>query len=400
MTQRHGPGLFTALVIVSALLPSAARAADRCGGITLAAGVIRTGKVLTPTSATTADGKGCLEDVVRELDRHRLVRAVTVAAIVSDAERVSGKGLADAKAVAGALIAAGFPKNRVFSLSPAPQRPDELGLFLRYVERAPEDVVARIAAVSGAVFVGADDGSLKPAEAGMPVLLNELVKTGPGAKASIHFKDGSAVSLQPDTKVKLPVLQMPTGGDRRVKIEVLSGGITADVRKASQQASFEASSRVSVASVRGTLFRLNVNWDKVTRVETIRGRVAVGSAIDKTAPMVDVTAGTGTVVSADGRLSPAQALPATPQVIGPLKGALPKDARFSWQPLVDAASYQFELARDADFIVDLKVAEVRGASLSWPSALPPGKWFWRVTAVDSNGFAGAPSKVYAVTVGK
>lgn len=387
------------LVAALALTATTAQAADRCGGVKLEAGKVALGKPLTESWVKTPDGKGCLEDVVKEIERHRLVRAVTVAAIVSDADRAAGKGLVTAKAIAAALVDAGLPKNRVFALAPAAQRTDTLGVSVRYVERAPEDVVARVVATGGSVFLGADEASLKPAEPGMPVLVNELVKTGPNARVTIHLKDGSGIEVKPESTVKMAVLQV-NGPDRQVKIEVLAGGITADVRKASELSKFEASTRVAVASVRGTKFRFGAEAEGGARLETLEGVVAIGSATDPSAPMVDVPAGQGTVVSADGKTAPPSALPAAPVVVGPLKGPLGADARFEWKPVPDAATYLVELARDADFIVEPRSITVSDPTVSWPEALPKGKWFWRVTGISGQGFSGPSSKVYAVTVGK
>lgn len=385
------------LAAVLALLPSLSYAADKCGGVKLEAARITLGKPLTEAWVKTADGKACLTDIVKEIERHRLVRALTVAAIVSDADRASGKGLNSAKAIASALIDAGMPKNRVFGLAPAPQRTDELGISLRYVERAPEDVVARVAAAGGSVFLGADEASLKPAEPGMPVLVNELVKTGPNARITIHLKDGSSLEVKPESLVKMATLALPSGGDRQVKIEVLSGGITADVRKATQQSKFEASSRVAVASVRGTQFRFGVEENGGARLETLEGVVAVSSANDPAAAPIEVTAGHGTTVNSSGQASPPSELPAAPRVTGPLKGALGADARFEWQSVNGAATYKVELARDADFLIEARSVNVVEATLSWPEQIPAGKWFWRVTGFDAQGFSGQPSKVYAFT---
>ncbi len=389
-------------VVVAAVvvLSSHTAFADRCGGVKLEGGQVRLGKPISEEWVKSADGKGCLGDIVQEIDRYRLVRAVTVAALVPDAERASGKALASAKAIASALVEAGLPKNRVFGLAPAPRATDAMGISLRYVERAPEDVVARVAAVSGPVFLGADEASLKPAEPGMPVLVNELVKTGPGAKVIIHLKDGSGIEVKPESAIRMPVLEV-SGAARQVKIEVLRGGIVADVRKASQLSKFEASSRVSVASVRGTQFRLGVEEGEQTRIETLEGLVAVAPASEPKAVPVEVPAGQGTLVSAEGKVAPSKAIPAEPRVVGPLKGPLNQEQRFEWQPVTDAATYTVEVARDADFLVEAKAEKVSGAAtLSWPAPLAKGKWFWRVTASDSAGFAGPPSKVYAVTVGK
>lgn len=387
------------LMLMVALLSRGAYAADRCGGVKLEGGSIRLGKSVTEDWVKTAEGQGCLQDLVKEVERYRLVRAITVAALVTDADRANGKGLAGAKAIAAAIVEAGMPKARVFGLAPAPQRGEALGISLRFVERAPEDVVARIAATGGSVFLGAEEASLKPAEPGMPVLVNELVKTGPNAKVTIHLKDGSGIEVKPESMIKMPVLQIsPT--ERQVKIEVLSGGIIADVRKATQQSRFEASSRVSVASVRGTVFRFGVEDDGATRLETLEGLVAITPAATPNATPIEVPAGQGAVVSSEGKVSPPKPLPGAPLVTSPLKGPLGGDARFEWQAVTGVASYRVELARDADFLVEARSANVTAANtLSWAEALPKGKWFWRVTAVNGDGFTGPTSKVYAFTVG-
>jgi hypothetical protein len=393
--------LVTALVpALLALSPAASLAADACGGIKLEAGAIRLGKPLSEDFVKTPEGKACLGELVKDIERNRLVRAVTVAAIVSDAERASGKGLAAAKAIAAALAEAGLPRNRVFGIAPAPQRTDTMGIALRYVERAPEDVVARVAATVGSSFLGGDEASMRPAEPGMPVLVNETVKTGPAARVTIHLKDGSGIDVKPESTVKLPVLQIEAG-ERQVKIEVLSGGITADVKKATQGSRFEASSRVSVASVRGTQFRFGVEQDGASRLETLEGVVALAPTNDPNAKPVEVPAGQGAVVTPEGRVMPPKPLPGAPLVVSPLKGALGPEARLDWQPVDGAAAYVVELARDADFFVEAKSERVTGAvTLSWPEQLARGKWFWRVTGVNGDGFMGPSSKVYAFTVGK
>jgi hypothetical protein len=105
-------------------------------------------------------------------------------------------------------------------------------------------------------------------------------------------------------------------------------------------------------------------------------------------------------VSAAGEVAPPSALPDAPQVVSPLKGALGGDARLEWKPANGAATYRVEVARDADFLVEARSANVLDPSISWPEPLAPGKWFWRVTGFDKGGFAGPSSKVYAFTAGK
>ncbi len=226
------------------------------------------------------------------------------------------------------------------------------------------------------------------------------MKTGPNARITIHLKDGSGIEVKPESMIKMAVLAMAGPGDRQVKIEVLSGGITADVRKASQASTFEASSRVAVASVRGTMFRFGVENDGVARLETLEGSVAVGSSTDAKVKPVEVPAGKGATVTTAGEVSPPSTLPETPQLTSPLKGALGADARLDWQAVTGAATYRVEVARDADFLVEPKSTTVTEATLSWAEPLGKGKWFWRVTGVDAQGFSGPSSKVYAFTAAK
>lgn len=390
----------TLLMCLVALASGTAWAADRCGGVKLEAGFIRLGKPVTEAWARSAEGQGCFADLAKEIERYRLVRAVTVAAIVTDADRANGKGLSSAKAIAAALVDAGLPKNRVFGLAPAKQPNDAAGISLRYVERAPDEVVARVAAAAGPAFLGADEPSLKPVEPGMPVLVNELVKTGPNAKVTIQLKDGSGIEVKPESLIKMAVLSLPAGGDRQVKIDVLTGGVVADVKKAAQGSRFEASSRVAVASVRGTQFRFGVEDSGGARLETLEGVVAIGSATNPSEKPVEVPAGSGTIVSADGKTAPPTELPAAPAIVSPQKGALNADARLEWRPVPTAVRYKVELARDADFVVELQSRDATEPTLSWPEPLAKGKWFWRVTGIDANGFEGASSKVYAFTVNK
>jgi hypothetical protein len=230
----------------------------------------------------------------------------------------------------------------------------------------------------------------------MPVLVNELVKTGPNARITIHLKDGSSIEVKPESLIKMASLSLPQGGERQVKIEVLSGGITADVRKATQGSRFEASSKVAVASVRGTQFRFGIDGEGA-RLETLEGVVAISSSNDPNSKPVEVPAGKGTVVSAAGDVAPPSPLPEAPRLSAPLKGALGPDSRLEWQATTGAATYKIELARDADFLVDAKSINAAEPTLSWPEPIPAGKWFWRVTAYDAQGFAGPSSKVYAFT---
>ena len=88
-------------------------------------------------------------------------------------------------------------------------------------------------------------------------------------------------------------------------------------------------------------------------------------------------------------------LPRPPTVTGPLEGPLGATDELSWTAQLGAQRYRIELARDAQFTYGLLTLGAEGTSLTPGSRLAPGRWYWRVAAVDEDGFVGAPSRVYS-----
>ena len=397
-------GLWRLLSVALCLaLPRLGHAQDACGSVSLLAGQIRTGKPLTADWLTTDSGKRCLADIHAAVERNRLVRAITVAFRAPDSERTDGKGLAAAKSVADALVAAGLPRGRVFAIAARSVPGEASGIALRYTERAPDHVVARIANLAGTVRVGSDDASLRAAEPAMPLLADDVVETREDGQALLQLKDGSGIRVLRSSRIKLTKMLFAdagsTGvGDRTVRIDVLRGQIEADVRKAGSGSSFEASTRVAVASVRGTILRFGSDSAGASLLETIEGRVLLGSALDPSAPLVEVRQGQGARVSSEGKVEPPLPLPGTPTVLAPLRGSLPATRQLQFSAVPGASHYRIELGRDADFLLDAIEESSESTTPVLRAALTSGKWFWRVTARNPAGFAGAPSKVFSFDV--
>lgn len=117
------------------------------------------------------------------------------------------------------------------------------------------------------------------------------------------------------------------------------------------------------------------------------GEVRAGGA------RVDVPKGMGTSVPQGGRpTSPEKLLPA-PQPLGPPAGAALGHAnpQLTWEEVAGAESYTVELCRDDSCgeLVErrLGVKEPRYRV----DELPPGRFYWRVTAVSPSGLDGYPS---------
>ncbi|MCX6049530.1 MAG: hypothetical protein NT075_30900, partial [Chloroflexi bacterium] len=86
----------------------------------------------------------------------------------------------------------------------------------------------------------------------------------------------------------------------------------------------------------------------------------------------------------------------TPQLISPTDGAertafAPTD--FSWQPMIGAATYLFEICPDRNFTAVTYSATTITPNHTPPQRLATNTYFWRVTPIDAQGHAGRPSNI-------
>lgn len=394
MTDSGTVRLGVAAVLLLSTL--SAGADEPCGGIKLHGGAVVLGQSLTPDFAGKEPGRRCLAAVAAQIERNRLVRAVTVSYRAEDSVRMNGGALSLARKVADSLVQSGLPASRVFAVAPALPSGQLPSLQIHYTERAPDAVLARIAKLSGAVSVGPSEPQLRGAEASMPLLVDDLLRTGPDSVAEIELRDGSGIRVKKESQIRMAQLDFGSGGERSVRIEVQRGQIEATVKKAAAGSSFDTSSRIAVASVRGTSFRFGNTTEGNTQLETLMGQVAVGSGSATPTTMVD--AGFGSRVHPSGLVEKPSPLPPTPTVIAPLDGSLPVDATLRFGLVPSAVRYRIELARDPDFFVEASETEVAAPQLTLYPVPPVGKWFWRVTALNAAGFASRTSQVYSFSV--
>ncbi len=389
----------TARFFVAAVTLLSARSAwaeEPCGGIKLQGGAVVLGQALTPDFIGKESGRQCLSTVGGLLTRNRLIRAVTVSYRAEDSVRMDGVALALARRIADSLVRAGLPPSRVFAVAPALPSGQSPHLQIHYTERAPDSVVARVAKLGGIVTVGPTESLLRPAEPSMPLLVDDLLRTGTDSVAEIELRDGSGIRVKKESQIRLAQLDFGSAGERSVRIEVQRGQIEATVKKATGGSSFDTSSRIAVASVRGTSFRFGNTADGKTQIETLTGQVAVGS--DTAPPEVLLQGGLGSRVHPGGLVEKPSPLPPQPTVIRPLEGSLPSDATLRFSRVETATRYRVELARDPDFVVEASETEVELPQLTLYPLPPVGKWFWRVTAVNAAGFASRTSQVYSFSV--
>lgn len=83
--------------------------------------------------------------------------------------------------------------------------------------------------------------------------------------------------------------------------------------------------------------------------------------------------------------------PQPPLVMEPLPGGKVRDTRphFRWTESLEAGSYLWQLAGDAQFAQPLaSQSQLDGDSVRAPDALPYGRYYWRIASRDKNGKVG------------
>ncbi|MBN8232187.1 FecR domain-containing protein [Corallococcus macrosporus] len=382
--------MLSLLLSASPMAGLAAEADSACGGLTFDNGRLTTGRPLEAKGPRT---EACLREVAEAVKARPAIRGLTVAAKLPDAERLDGQGLAVAKAAAEVLVNAGIPRTRVSFVAPPGDANTPGQLQLAYVERPGQLSVARLRTASGQVTAAQGEAEPKPRVAGDPLYAGELVATGDTGRAELALADGSHLFLSPRSAVRLGTLELTAERQRKVLLDLVKGTVETQAAPGGAGSTFEVRTRGAVAGVRGTRFRVVQQEDGTSRVETLEGKVALGAE----QASVDVDAGFGS------RAKPAQApeapraLLAAPVQDRPRGGTYPKAPALVWKTVPGAKLYRVELASTADFTGDVRVQE--SANPTVDAAAPgAGKWFWRVLAVDADGFVGYPSKIFSFDV--
>ncbi|MEZ4265108.1 MAG: FecR family protein [Myxococcota bacterium] len=403
MRQNLGGSGGRAAVVVAALcvvagLSGAASAAEPapCGGIHLVDGRVVSGEPLTVERARDLTLSGCFAAISAALNAEPGVISVTVAARAVDKARADGSALVVAKQIASALVASGLPEHRVSAVAPLLRAGEKAGLYITYAVRRRGRTVGNVAAARGSVTSGPPEGEQAPIVRGARLAEGDWLRTGPDSVAVIVLEDRSRIRLGPNTEMRLKAILLTHEGTRRVRLELPSGHIESIVQPAGSGSHFEVISGTAVAGVRGTTFRVDASSGgasgaPTTRLETLEGLVG----LDASSARVEVPKGKGTQAVAGQPPEPPRDLLAAPKVTGPYFGTISPKKRLAWDALSGAGRYRVEVARDAGFVDSYSAIETSGTDLD-PAQLPAmGRWFWKVTAVDPDGFVGFASKTYA-----
>jgi hypothetical protein len=211
--------------------------------------------------------------------------------------------------------------------------------------------VSALTVVDGAVLIGQGGADFRPGQAGDVLIAGDRIRTGTGAVAEITYFEGSTVRLEADTEIVVESLGTAADGGTVVAMMQTLGRTWHVVTKlVSGSSRYEVRTPSSTASVRGTIFAVDVRVDTdgpSATVTTSEGVVVHTAADPKTGDrtQVRVSAGQESTKSAS---KPAEAAhPASPATLreaparsgsnrGPTKSARPSSDRAELRSTVRA----------------------------------------------------------------
>lgn len=378
--------------LVPMVLASDALAARPCGGIKLGEGSLAFGERLTLDGVKTPEGEACLKAVAEELGKLATLQTVTVAVRVANDKALRDRGSEVAAFVADTLAQNGIARGLISTVVPM-ARPDEKdAVYIAFVERRSARAVAQIQTVSGRVFAGHQLGQLRDAGPGQLLTGSDYLETGKGSVALLKLLDETHLYLFENSALRVGQVDVDATGRRNVQVHMLRG--EAAVLASDRDGPFYIVTGNAIAGGRGTVFRIAQPEPKKSRLETLGGTVTFGGQNAN----IFVPEGKGSRVDHKGIPEEPRSLLVSPSPEWPLFGKAGPGDLLKWAPVAEATRYKIEFSKNAQFTASWISVESNIAKLPVPDSLAPGKWFWRVTAVDLDGFVGYPSKIYAFVV--
>jgi len=281
--------------------------------------------------------------------------------------------------------------------------------YFFFILRAPVPGVgelARFSAVEGEVKVkGTGKENWIPATTAVKLYTGDVIQTSPRAGAEITFQaTNNLVRIRPDSVVLIGEPAGTGAATSKAAWKVESGKVNFEV---AQQTEISSPNVRTVAMV-GSEGNIDINEGGDTGIRIFKGTAQVQTSQgDK----MTLSENEGLRVDKLGKAGSKLALPGAPSTFAPpAQAQLPytkppgATAKLGWNPVAGSDTYRVAM--------DYNVAQANlllSAALDAPGlketghelrGLDPGKYFWRVAAVNKEGFEGAFSKVSSFSVVK
>ena len=213
---------------------------------------------------------------------------------------------------------------------------------------------------------------------------------------SIQLADGSVIKLQSNTVLTLERMRRrPGNGATAMDLQLHQGSVESVVApQPPASRSFHIHTRRAVASVRGTEFTVVTSDGADAATSVSHGAVAVQSAAPgrQTPQAVELQAGEGNRVDAQGRLGTPRKLASPPDLAAlPLLPQTAQQLAFNLPAPGPAASYQVRIAHDASLTEVVRSGVFSTSAIQFP-ALPEGPYFMGVRAIDEQGILGLEAR--------
>ena len=251
---------------------------------------------------------------------------------------------------------------------------------------------AEIVSTQGTVASSAGSVAL-----GSKVSEGDKLSTGDGGFVTIKLADGSTLTVQPKSTVRMETARKlaNSGGVTDTVVRLDSGRVETSVAKQKNSGGrYEIRTPTSNMGVRGTLFRVGADdTGKRGQSEVVEGLVAVAASVPAGTPApsnaqaLPIKAGFGTFVEAGKAPSPPIALLAAPELKMLAAQLQTVDARFAFPAIPAAVSYRAQVATDSAFTKPLANASATTPEVGFVD-LPDGNFYLRVRGVDVNGLEG------------
>jgi hypothetical protein len=261
-------------------------------------------------------------------------------------------------------------------------------LRIPYAWLRMEPEAAVVSGLAGSVL-----GAGRALSAGQALSQGSLIETGADGSITLQLADGSVLTLQKSSALRLEEMQRVSGAPdaHDIRLQLQSGRLETVVKPHRDVGRFEIVTPVAVSAVRGTQFRAALRGAAdIAATETLQGSVQVSGR----SGAVAVAGGFGTRVEGDtAPLPPVPLLPA-PDLsrVPPLNNE--SQLELAWPAVAMAAGYRLQLSADADFhaiALDIE-SSAPAASLPMP---PDGRYWLRARSIDRYGLEG-PDTVRAL----
>jgi len=288
-----------------------------------------------------------------------------------------------------------------------------VGWWYVYGRRTPPPPPVPVSIETGARFERIDGtvqvkraGTLEWITATRAVVLrqNDLVRTGSGAGAEIHFADGMVFNVRPDSLITIEESsQNPLSRVQRTALSIESG-----------EANFLTAARNSSTTISTPTVRTTANRDTAGSVQVaesgatgLRIFKGAGEAQTKGGQRITLASNQGVNVDAGGAAGATVSLPTIPALTAPpnqTEVAYP-DLRqgvtlLVWNSVTGAAGYRVMVDFSPGFARPLYDRQGVRATQMELRALEAGSYYWKVAAVDGAGVEGGFSDLWRFTLAK